>query len=322
MAVLKASVRQAIHSFGGMRIFRLMNRLGVRVLMYHRFSEDSKSLEWQCEYIRHNYHPISLDSYSKAISNGDTVSPNSLVVTVDDGYRDFLHAHPVFARFDIPSTVYLVSDFIDGNIWLWWNQLEYAFINSPRNSLTVNLGEKQIAVSLNGERQRLDQCGYIADQMTKIEDTERLKILKMIPELLEVEIPSEPPAHWAPLTWEEIRKLSREGVSFGGHTKTHPILSRINEPGKQQEEIALSKLHIERHLGTNVRHFCYPNGSYSDFNDQTIELVRSSGYQTATTTERGLNFPSCQPLLLRRLGVEPNLPKNYFAELLAGARKR
>ncbi len=321
MSSLKSSVRQAVHAVGGMRIFRIMNRNGVRVLMYHRFSEDSKGLEWQCEHIRRNYHPISLDNYADAISKGESVSPESLIVTVDDGYRDFLHAQAVFARFDIPSTVYLVSDFVDRKIWLWWNQLEYAFLNSMHNSLRFNLGEKDIAVSLDGPEQRLDTCARITEAMTKVDDSERLSLVKKIPELLEVEIPNQPPPHCAPLEWSEVRALAQQGVSFGAHTKTHPILSRLDEPGKQHEEIAQSKLRIEAELGINVRHFCYPNGSYADFDDHSIELVRSSGYQTATTTERGLNFPACEPFKLRRLGVEPNLPKNYFAELLAGARK-
>lgn len=294
----------------------------MRVLMYHRFSEDPKDLEWQCEYIRRNYYPISLDKYAEAVSKGESVPPESLIVTVDDGYRDFLHAHPVFARFDIPCTVYLVTDFIDRKIWLWWNQLEYAFLNSTRNSLALNIGEKQIAVSMDGAvEQRVNACKQIADAMTRVEDSERLMLMEKIPELLEIEIPYEPPPKWAPLEWSEIRQLTQEGVSFGAHTKTHPILSRVNDPGKQAEEITQSKLRIEQQLGVHVRHFCYPNGSFSDFDDHSIELVRNSGYQTATTTERGLNFPECQPLLLRRLGVEPHLPKNYFVELLAGARR-
>ena len=322
MSPLKASVRQAVHAVGGMRIFRIMNRNGVRVLMYHRFSAASEGLEWQCEHIRRNYHPISLDTYAEAISKGEDVPPNSLIVTVDDGYRDFLYAQPVFARFDIPSTVYLVSDFIDGKTWLWWNQLEYAFLNSTRKSLRFSLGEKEIAVSLDGPEQRLNTCRHIADAMTKVDDSERLMLVKKIPELLEVDIPDQPPLECAPLEWSEIRKLTQQNVCFGAHTKTHPILSRINEPDKQQEEIVQSKLRIEQQLELNVRHFCYPNGSYTDFDDHSIELVRNSGYQTAATTERGLNFPSCRPLLLRRLGVEPNYLKNYFAELLAGARKQ
>jgi peptidoglycan/xylan/chitin deacetylase (PgdA/CDA1 family) len=305
-----------------MRMFRIMNRRGVRVLMYHRFSEDVKGLEWQCEHIQRNYHPISLDSYGAAISKGEKVRPDSLIVTVDDGYRDFLYASPIFARFDIPATVYLVSDFIDGKIWLWWNQLEYAFQHSTRNALSLSLGENKIAVSLDGPEQRLSTCRHIADAMTRVEDSERLRLLKKIPELLAVSIPSEPPPQWAPLEWSEIRELTQQGVSFGAHTKTHPILSRVVEPGKQREEIFQSKLRIEQQLGLDVRHFCYPNGSYTDFDDHSIELVRRSGYQTATTTERGLNFPACQPLLLRRLGVEPNYPRNYFAELLAGARSQ
>ncbi len=322
MPPLKSLVRDSIHSAGGMRIFRFANRKGVRVLMYHRFSEETRDLEWQCEHICRNYHPISLDNYGDAISNDHPVPSNSVIVTVDDGYRDFLYAHPVFHRYGIPSTVFLVSDFIDGKLWLWWNQLEYAFANSTRTLLTLSLQGKETTFSFESAVQRVVTCRNIAETMTRVDDSERQRLLQLIPELLGVEIPSMPPTQWAPLKWEEVRKLTHEGVSFGAHTKTHPILSRLREPGKQEEEITQSRLRIEKQLGLRVRHFCYPNGSFSDFNEHSVELVKSMGFETATTTERGLNFKATEPFLLRRLGVEPNLPRNYFTELLAGARKQ
>jgi peptidoglycan/xylan/chitin deacetylase (PgdA/CDA1 family) len=321
MPHLNSLVRQSIHSAGGMRVFRFANRKGVRVLMYHRFSEDTKDLEWQCEHICRNYHPISLDNYGDAIANGHSVPFNSLIVTVDDGYRDFLYVHPLFQCYGIPSTVYLVSDFIDGKLWLWWNQLEYAFLNSTHTLLKLSLEGKEMTFSFETAEQRVLTCRHIAEAMTRVEDSERLRLLQLIPELLEIEIPSKPPPQWAPLEWEEVRKLIHEGVSFGAHTKTHTILSRLRDPSKQEEEITQSKLRIEEQVGQNVRHFCYPNGAFSDFDEHSVSLVRSLGFETATTTERGLNFPGSEPLLLRRLGVEPDLPRNYFAELLAGARR-
>lgn len=322
MPLLSSLVRKSIHVTGALRIFRLANRNGVRVLMYHRFSEETRNLEWQCEHIRQNYHPISLDTYSDALNGGDCVPSNSLIVTVDDGYRDFLNAHPVFQRYEIPSTIYPVSDFIDGNLWLWWNQLDYAFAKSSSTSLKLNLGAKEMAVSFTTEMERLAACRDVAEAMTRVSDDERLRLLKLIPELLEVDIPSSPPDRWAPLKWDELRKLTKESVTVGAHTKTHAILSRLTAPDQQHEEIAGSKLRIEQELGLSVRHFCYPNGSFEDLDKHSIRAIQSSGFVTAATTERGLNFQDAQPLLLRRLGVEPDLPRDYFAELLAGARKQ
>ena len=322
MAALKSVLRQSVHSVGGMPVFRYLNRNGVRVLMYHRFPHDTKALEWQCDHIRAHYQPISLELFAESLQSGKPLPTNAVVITVDDGYRDFLlYGYPVFREFDLPTMVYLVSDFVDGTIWLWWNQIEHAFQQTQIKSISLNIDSMPRDFSFETPDQRMTVARTIAESLTRVEDSERLKLLELIPHLLEVEIPTSPPEQWAALTWDEVRTLSQDGVDFGAHTKTHPILSRIKDPALQQEEIEVSKIRVEQELGRPVRHFCYPNGSRSDFDDETLDIVRRSGFLSAATTERGLNFPGSELHLIRRLGVEPNLPTNYFKELLAGARK-
>lgn len=122
------------------------------------------------------------------------------------------------------------------------------------------------------------------------------------------------------MTWDDARRLVREGVEIGVHTRTHPILSQVADRGRLRDEIVTPKARIEAEVGRAALHFCYPNGRREDFTDDAIELLRAAGYRTAVTTERGLNFAGAEPLLLRRLGVEPGNPMPYFAELLAGVR--
>jgi peptidoglycan/xylan/chitin deacetylase (PgdA/CDA1 family) len=290
--------------------------------MYHRFSSETCGLERQCEHICRNYQPISLDTFVDCLQSDRSVPSNALVVTVDDGYRDFLlHAHPVFHRFGIPATVYLVTKFVSGDLWLWWNQLEYAFQQTKSKTISINLGGQGAQeFSLASDSERRLAYRSVAQALTRVEDSERLRWLTTIPQLLGVEIPSVAPKNWAPLNWDEVRELSNKGVVFGAHTQTHPILSRLASREQQREEIEGSKLRLEKELGRPVRHFCYPNGSRTDFNEHTVDLVRDLGFQSAATTERGLNFPGSELFELRRIGVEPNLPEIYFAELLAGAR--
>ena len=66
------------------------------------------------------------------LHSGRSLPPYPLAVTVDDGYQDFQEAgHPVFAEYGIPVTVYLVTDFVDGKSWLWFDRFVYAFANAP-----------------------------------------------------------------------------------------------------------------------------------------------------------------------------------------------
>ena len=263
MPPLKSLLRQTVHSAGGMQVFRFFNVNGVRILMYHHFSPDTTALEWQCKHIRTHYQPISMDSLADGLNADKRLPRNALVITIDDGYRDFLkYGYPVFRKFELPTLVYLVSGYVDGALWLWWNQIEFAFLHTRQQSFSLELaGATSLNLSFKTDAERLAAGKTVAEVLTRVDDSERLRLVKLIPELLEVEIPTSPPEQCAPLNWAKLRELAQNGVDFGAHTKTHPILSRIQDPAAQREEIEGSRVRLEQELGKPLRHFCYPNGS-------------------------------------------------------------
>jgi peptidoglycan/xylan/chitin deacetylase (PgdA/CDA1 family) len=69
--------------------------------------------------------PISLSALIESLREGK-LPPNSLTITVDDGYRSYLEfGHEIFQRHKLPVTIYAVSGFADGRLWLWPDQVEY-----------------------------------------------------------------------------------------------------------------------------------------------------------------------------------------------------
>jgi peptidoglycan/xylan/chitin deacetylase (PgdA/CDA1 family) len=291
--------------------------------MYHHFPSEVQGLKRQCEHIRRFYHPVTLRAVANSWQTGDPLPPNSVAITVDDGYRDFLTGgYPVFRSFDIPSTIFPVSDFLDGKAWLWWNVVDYAFEHTQRKSLTLetrNGSAQNFVLDLTSRGAAYQK---ICDLLITLANEERLRLIASIVELSEVELPAHPPLKHAPLAWNELRQLAGDNVEVGAHTKTHPILSRISDRQTLYEEIAIPKSRIEQELGQPVIHFCYPNGRYQDFSEAAVELVRAARFQTGVTTEGGINFPGTPPLMLKRLGADPGMPLPYFTELLAGVRSQ
>src|SRR5262245_19983082 len=321
MTITKSIAKTVLHDLGAIQGFRFKNRGAIRILMYHRFRNGAAGLGAQCEIIRHSYNPVSLRAISEHLRGGEPLPPNPVAITVDDGYRDFLEAHRVFWNYEIPTTMYLVSDFLDRKLWLWFDQLKYALQTTRQQSLTVQIAQNQpLSLSLMSEEDRLLARVKISEQLKNLENSQRIAICQEIRKLLRVEIPSHPPDEFAPLEWDEVRLLKSKGVEFGAHTKTHPILSRIKDPSVLHEEIQGSKHRLEVELGEPTIHFCYPNGRRMDINAETLTVVGDCGFQSAVTTERGMNSRKTEPFLLRRLGVEPSISLQYFAELLAGVR--
>jgi peptidoglycan/xylan/chitin deacetylase (PgdA/CDA1 family) len=318
----KQLAKSALHSLGMIACLRRLSRSGLRILMYHRFDADSRGLRQQCEHIRRYYMPVSLQDVAAACHEGRPFPSNALAITVDDGYQDFLTcAQPVLQAFDLRATVFLVSDFIDGKLWLWWDTVAYLLEHTDRPSLDWSMPDgssRHFGLRASDERHAAHTA--ICNALTDSGADERVRAIARIAGALEVDPPSRPPSQYAPLTWDEVRTLSGRGVEFGAHTRTHPNLSRVSDPARLRDEVLASKLRIESEIRKPVIHFCYPNGRREDFTADVVDVVRKSGFQTAVTTERGINFPGAPPFLLRRLGVGPNDPLRYFEELLAGAR--
>jgi peptidoglycan/xylan/chitin deacetylase (PgdA/CDA1 family) len=271
--------------------------------------------------IKRDYNAVSLQSALASLDGGAPLPRNAVAITIDDGYRDFLEAQRVFRHYEIPSTMYLVTDFLDGRLWLWFDQLKYALEETKQHQLTINVaGREALSVSLANNPERQVAREKISELFKQLENSERVAACERIFQQLEVEIPRSPPSKFAPLTWDEVRTMASDGVEFGAHTKTHPILSQVQDTAQLQEEIQGSKQRLENELRLPTLHFCYPNGRRTDINEATLRAVEESGFRSAVTTERGMNSNGAPPFLLRRLGVEPTIPLQYFQELLAGVR--
>ena len=91
-----------------------------------------------------------------------------------------------------------------------------------------------------------------------------------------------------------------ENISFGAHTVTHPILTRMPF-AEAVVEIVASKEIIESKLGRPVRLFAYPNGTRDDFNDQIKQVIREAGFACAVTTIDGSNSIDTDPFEFRRI---------------------
>jgi peptidoglycan/xylan/chitin deacetylase (PgdA/CDA1 family) len=112
----------------------------------------------------------------------------------------------------------------------------------------------------------------------------------------------------------EILEWIAAGHEIGAHTLTHPRLTELS-PAEARREIFDSRKILEDLTGKPVLHFCYP---YGRWNPQVRDLVMEAGYETATTVDRGYNFPGTDPLALLRFPARYRIP--YFAACTGALR--
>jgi peptidoglycan/xylan/chitin deacetylase (PgdA/CDA1 family) len=322
LSLSKSLARAGLHRLGGIQVFRNLTRNSARILMYHRFPADREMFRNQCKHLRQYYHPVSMRQVAAAANGGEPLPAYAVAITVDDGYRDFLlHAHPALCEFEIPATVFLVSDFIDGKGMLWWDRLVYAFRNTNQDAVSLDFNGETRTLLLDRNRSR-EQARALVAELKLLPHKERTAIVDRVVAALGVNEPETPTPEFAGLTWEDVRTLAKNNVEFGAHTRTHPILSTLANREETLSEIGYSRDRVAAELNAPVLHFCYPNGKDDDIGEEAVRVTRECGFQTAVTTTPGTNriAHGADPWRLKRLGVPFDLPPYYFAELLAGVR--
>lgn len=79
-----------------------------------------------------------------------------------------------------------------------------------------------------------------------------------------------------------MRKLVGMGFEIGCHSMTHPQDIKLLTMEDKYNEIVKSKEIIEKTVGKEVKHFCYPRGRYDT---DCLELVKKANFEDARTVQ-------------------------------------
>jgi peptidoglycan/xylan/chitin deacetylase (PgdA/CDA1 family) len=101
------------------------------------------------------------------------------------------------------------------------------------------------------------------------------------------------------MSWSQVQELRTQGVQFGAHTCSHPVLTAISS-NQAEEEITISRQQLESRLGMPVEVFAYPYGEY----DPAIQaMVQEAGFVAGCTVDPGLNTLITPIFSLRRTEI-------------------
>lgn len=318
---LKKTLLKTIYNLGGFAPFHRANREKILILMYHRFSLEKNpfkisSAEFAAHlaYLSKHNSVLSLTETIERLKYENTLPPNTTVITIDDGYADaFDIAFPLLQKFNLPATLFAVTDFVDGNCWIWTDLMRYVLTATTRDFLNIEFenGEK-IEARLTNENQRIELAASVNSRLKKMPDEEKDLKIKAIAADLAVEIPALPTVEYAPINWRQAREMDAADLKIESHTATHPILTNIGKT-RLDFELRNSKEKLESILNRKSEHFCYPNGS---FDEKVWQAAKNNEYQSAVTTEYGFNGKAENPFLLKRIDA-PAAIEN-FAQSVSG----
>jgi glycosyltransferase involved in cell wall biosynthesis/peptidoglycan/xylan/chitin deacetylase (PgdA/CDA1 family) len=230
------------------------------------------TLEKHLDFVGRRFRFVSLDELGARLDAG--TAAGLAAVTFDDGYADFYdHAFPLLDRKGIPAAVFVVTGLLeDAGGFLHerlYALLEGAFRRRGVGRTRLLLAEKGFAVELP------DRAFPALRMLLRSCDQETLASLCAALESELGELPKTPRS----LSWAQLTRMSRVGLTVGSHTKTHALLS-YESPDRVRHELESSRAVLEEKLGVRIAHFAYPDGC---FDAATVRAVAAAGYRFAYT---------------------------------------
>jgi peptidoglycan/xylan/chitin deacetylase (PgdA/CDA1 family) len=252
-------------------------------LMPSLVSATPRAFAEQMDMLAHAFDVASLADVLDALDRPERLPRRAVLITVDDGYRDFMtNAWPVLRAKGLPVTLFVATAFTsDPTTRFWWDRLWAAVQATERaEPLVTPLGALAV-----GRANAVRTVGILRDWLKELDHDDAMTQVDRIVEEL-----GEPPSAATPavLGWQELRKLAGEGVTLAPHTQNHPLLDRVPLE-RATAEIRDSHADLEREIGplaTIPRVLAYPSGSHGG---SAPEAARQAAMELALTTERGGN---------------------------------
>src|SRR3954452_25090702 len=175
-------------------------------------------------------------------------------ITFDDGWIDnYRYAAPLLRRYGAPATIFLPTDLVGSDARLWFDRVADA-------------------LSRRAEGTR-DEWDALIEHAKDLSDAERDRMI----DGLSAAARGAEAADRRFMNWQEVEELSRDGIAFGSHSKSHANLTRL-DPAALAAELRDSLDVLRARPINHVPVLAYPNGNC---NREVARAAQAAGYRAA-----------------------------------------
>lgn len=160
---------------------RARNRLDGKalVLMYHRVLQDDQvpadidpgmyvsrsAFERHLAYLREHHDIVTLDQLLDWLDGRRPSARPPCVITFDDGWLDnYTVAYPLLKRFDVPATIFLISEKVGDPNMVTWDQVHEMRANrvsfgshTATHPVLTEIGDAAVVQELTRSKERLER---------------------------------------------------------------------------------------------------------------------------------------------------------------------
>ncbi len=264
-------------------------RSRLSVFYFHRVPEqpdpllpsepDARMFDRMLGWIGSQFRVLDPLEASRRLFEG-TLPDRPAVISFDDGYRDnYTVALPILRRHGFRAMFFVATGFLDGSM-MFNDRVIEAVRRCSAGVLPVPGADRNVPVCSIPERAAaIDQLLRAIKHLPPAERMERVAEIEHAAGVA--------PASGAMMRPEEVIALHRAGMHVGGHTRTHPILLKLDHT-EAWREIDGGLEDLRSLTGERPRLFAYPNGKPGvDYGPEHVSMVEQAGCSFAFTTHPG-----------------------------------
>lgn len=276
------------------------------------------------EFFQANCSVVRMEQVIEAISGGEELPENAVLLTFDDGYIDnFTFAFPILEEFGFQGSFFIPGKTFTTHQLLDVNKIHYILASADIKKLVSDVKEKMdFYRGIEFDYPPTDELWnqYAADGRFDGKDTVFVKriLQTVLPEKLRNQISSdlfekyvgiteETLAYELYMTPEQIRTLKRHGMYIGIHGYDHYWLGNLCK-GKMEKDITKALDVMDEFIDCKKWVMNFPYGNY---NSEVLEFIEKNGACIGVTTEVRIAELGKDPALeLPRLDCNDFPPKS------------
>ena len=260
---------------------------GITAVCFHRIS-DEIDYAYPCMPV-HTFHGVIeyfSQNYSIILPNdiGKPTPKPKLIITFDDGYKDFYtNALPILIKFNASAIMNLVVDSLLTGENFWTQKISQLVNHKLKLGETLKIAYNDIEYNFtitpkNSERVSLEICSILSEILME-------KRMEIIDDLIEKTAPLD---RLKMMNTNDVKECLKNNISIGSHSYTHDNLTLKSTEEHLHKEIIESKAILEKTLNTKIESFAFPSGKNKV---ELYQFLINAGYKNAFTTEDKIYTP-------------------------------
>jgi peptidoglycan/xylan/chitin deacetylase (PgdA/CDA1 family) len=274
-------------------VLRCRARKRLTVLAYHRIgplpdssypfddeviSATPEEFSRELGYLRRHLDLLSVRDLLEAQGHPERLPARPAIITFDDGYRDNHEiACPILKEHGLSACFFLSTQLVGTATIPWWDQVACCMKFSRRPRIVSPFGAND-APFFTGRSAAQRSTRRFLRSMKRLPWSAALRSLDVLREATGVD-PGEHADAALFMSWDAARSMHSSGMDLGGHTRRHPVVSRLEEIGQVRDEVHGCYQDLEREIGVKPVAFAYPVGSAEAMSAGADTEVAAAGFR-------------------------------------------